>query len=109
MNDAEKKARDQNNTLASRGSDYGPYPQGLAIREQLMKAITDGYKQHHKADMSDRHKSYFWDICNKLCRLAITPTHSDSWHDVVGYGQLIEAATITETKDALKQSNKVHK
>lgn len=98
MNDSEKSARDNNATLRQRGSIYGPYPNGLEIRENILKAITDGYEKHHDGQaMPKRFESYFWDIANKLSRLAVCPSHEDSWHDIVGYGQLIEADVKSKT------------
>jgi len=76
-------------TLESRGRVYGPYKDGLVIRENIIAAIFQGYKKHHGQEMPRRQQSYFFDIANKLCRLAVTPTHEDSWNDIRGYAKLI--------------------
>lgn len=96
MNENEKAAREGDKTLTERGSIYGSYPAGLEIRENILNVIKRGYQEHHGIEMQARHESYFWDIANKLSRLAICPTHEDSWHDIVGYGKLIEASVKEE-------------
>jgi len=94
MKDSEKDVRDGDDTLTDRGNIYGPYTDGLYIREGIMAAIVSGHYNHHQAPMSDRDKSYFWDIANKLSRLAICPNHEDSWNDIVGYAKLIHNAVL---------------
>jgi hypothetical protein len=98
MNETEQNARDNNATLLERGKTYGPYPDGLKIREDILLSIKAGYRAHHGNEMSIRHESYFWDIANKLGRLAVTPDYIDGWHDIAGYSQLIEA-TVKESKN----------
>jgi hypothetical protein len=91
MSDAEKSLREGNKTLQERGSNYGPYGGGISIRDALMLIIEDAHKAHHDMPMKRLDKQRFWDVCNKLCRLAITPKHLDSWHDLGNYAHLIEA------------------
>lgn len=76
-------------TLQERGAAYGPYGTGLQIKEDLLNIIKNAYEEHHKMPMPGRELHYFWDICNKLCRLAINPNHHDSWRDVSGYATRI--------------------
>ncbi len=78
------------NTLRDRGKVYGPYGLGVMTRSALMDVITETYRGFHGESMSKRQIEYFWDICNKLSRLAISPDHPDSWHDIQGYAKLIE-------------------
>lgn len=83
MNDIDK-------TLSERKAVYGPYRKGCQIRRDLLKTITDAFEEFHGVPMPSLYVHYFWDIVNKLCRLAITPDHKDSWHDMVGYSKRIE-------------------
>jgi len=95
----ETAVRAGNATLTDRGSIYGDYNEGITVRCTLMKTLTDRYKVCYDKDMPAIYKEYLWDICNKLSRLAVTPSHIDSWHDIAGYSQLIE--------NAIKQSGGV--
>jgi len=94
MNDSEKKLREGDGTLEERGSIYGPYQDGLDIRAGIMTAIKDGYKKQHGKPMPLNYQQYFWDVSNKLCRLAVCPNHEDSWNDMAGYSKLIHNAVI---------------
>lgn len=85
MNDVEK-------TLAERGSNYGDYARGVQARAAVMYALKLVYKDHHNEEMPDTAQGMIWDIVNKLCRIAVTPDHLDSWHDIQGYARLAEIA-----------------
>ena len=89
---SESKVREGDETLTSRGNIYGPYRDGLDIRENIIAAILNGYERHNGKPMPKKQESYFWDVANKLSRLAVCPEHIDSWHDIVGYAKLIENA-----------------
>jgi hypothetical protein len=67
-----------------------------------MSGIKSQYEQHHKKQMKEIDILCITDIVNKLCRLAITPSHIDSWHDIAGYGTIIEKY-YKEQEDANKQ------
>ena len=78
-----------NEILEQRGSAYGSYGLGIVFRMTVMRVIKKRYKRHHGKDMDPLFEQYFWDIINKLSRLAVTPWHLDSWMDIVGYSKLI--------------------
>ena len=77
-------------TLEERKRIYGPYREGCVIRIKLMEVIIKAYLSHHNAFMPELYVEYFRDIMNKLSRLAISPDHKDSWHDIAGYATRIE-------------------
>jgi len=94
MNDREQEIRKGDETLSERGSIYGPYQGGIDIRAGILDAIFNGYRDQHGCEMPFMFQQYFWDIANKLCRLAVCPNHEDSWKDIVGYSKLIHNAVI---------------
>lgn len=77
-------------TVKTRQSDYGPYGKGIDLRVALLNLIKESHEAHHGEPLSDTHTQYFWDIFNKVSRLAISPDHLDSWHDIQGYAKIIE-------------------
>lgn len=74
-------------TLKNRGTVYGNYGHGLDIRSDLIQILRGSGPK----SLTTRQIGYFIDICNKLARLAVTPDHLDSWHDIEGYARLIQA------------------
>ena len=72
-------------TLSERGKNYGDYKGGCDCRVKLMEALTDRFTQIHGMEMPQKIPRYLHDIVNKLSRLASTPDHVDSWHDIAGY------------------------
>jgi len=92
----EESLRQNNKTLNDRGLTYGPYREGIVIRESILEVILDGYLNHHGEPMPWIYKQFVWDIANKLSRIAVCPTHMDTWHDISGYAQLIEASLKDE-------------
>lgn len=81
---------DVNDTLKDRGAVYGPYSLGIRTRAILLETVKIAYEEFHGKPMSQRQEGYFWDLFNKVSRLAISPDHPDSWHDIQGYAKLIE-------------------
>ncbi len=79
-----------NKTLEARKAVYGDYSKLTELRALILLEITDQYFNHHSRHMPIRELLCITDIVNKLCRLAITPTHIDSWHDIAGYATIIE-------------------
>jgi len=77
-------------TLEERGTVYGDYAGGLKFRRAILDLIYARYDEVHNDNMTDEHKDYFVDLVGKISRLAVSPTHEDSWHDAAGYSLLIE-------------------
>lgn len=76
-------------TLDQRGQVYGSYPTGSLLRARLMGLCKDLYKQVYATSMEPVLRVYIYDIINKASRLATTPRHQDTWHDICGYARLI--------------------
>jgi len=64
----------------------------IETKRDLLNILRRDYARHHpgEKEMDDNSIHYLWDICNKLCRLACTPNHIDSWHDIAGYATRVE-------------------
>jgi len=82
--------RDIDETLESRTTLYGDYSGGVRLRATLMASIKARYKEINGCTMPLIDEEHFRDICQKLSRLAGTPRHIDSWHDIIGYAKLVE-------------------
>lgn len=81
-----------NETLKERGKVYGDYKGGSEFRANVMELIIDRYAKVNHGGMPAIHMVYVYDIVNKLSRLAVTPYHIDTWHDIAGYATLVEEA-----------------
>ena len=81
-----------NETLKERGKVYGDYKGGSEFRANVMKLIIDRYAEVNHGGMPAIHMVYLYDIVNKLSRLASTPDHIDTWHDIAGYATLAKEA-----------------
>lgn len=77
-------------TLSERGAVYGDYYIGVKARADIMDILNAVHVSEHNCDMPHSYRGMLLDVVNKLCRLAATPTHIDSWHDVQGYAKLSE-------------------
>ncbi len=77
-------------TLEERKSVYGDYSKLSELRASIMTGIANQYEAHHEKPMPEEDYLCITDIVNKLCRIAITPDHIDSWHDIAGYATIIE-------------------
>lgn len=88
-------------TRVKRQNVYGPYHEGVQLRSNLQRLMRDAYEQHHGVPLPESADQYFWDIFNKLARLAISPYHLDSWHDISGYTRNIEESI----KQTLEENN----
>ena len=75
--------------LEDRKKVYGDYGKGVDDRNDLLVVIEDIYLDRHKQALPAHYRGYFWDICNKLVRVANQPDHQDSWVDIQGYSQRI--------------------
>jgi hypothetical protein len=93
---------DLNKTLEDRKSVYGEYSKLVELRTTIISGIKEQYFEHNKKVMPETDILCITDIVNKLCRLAVTPSHIDTWHDIAGYGTIIEKY-YKEQEDAHKQ------
>ena len=82
-----------NDTLSEREAIYGDYSSGVKLREDIMTLIKTEFKNSHGGqEMQLVHQGYIFDIVTKLRRIAVSPDHLDSWHDLQGYARLVEIA-----------------
>jgi len=77
-------------TLEQRGSVYGDYDGGCRLRVDIMNLIRNRHKAVNGKAMPLIYEEYIRDIVNKLSRLATSPNHIDTWHDIAGYAKLTE-------------------
>jgi len=85
-------------TLEERGEVYGDYAGGLRFRIDMVNLINARYKDVHGENMVQSDIMNFNDIIGKISRLAVTPNHLDSWHDLAGYSLLVEEVITNEGK-----------
>lgn len=81
---------DVKTTLTDRERTYGKFGIGIRVEADIMQSLTDSYSAHHKHDMPLLYQMMLSKIVMKLTRLAVTPQHTDSWHDIGGYAKLAE-------------------
>lgn len=77
-------------TLETRGEIYGDYLGGTSFRTEVMLLIKLRYSEVHGFPMPKIYQTMMFDIVNKLSRLAVTPDHIDTVHDIAGYSKLYE-------------------
>ena len=77
-------------TLGKRSPVYGPYGEQVIVRRDIVDIMLAAYNRNNNVPMPHKYQEYIWDIANKLSRIATTPQHIDSWHDIQGYAKLIE-------------------
>ena len=77
-------------TLDDQGKIYGSYRLQHELRCTIMHLIAVRHFEHHGTDMTMGQLLRIYDIVNKVSRLAVTPDHLDSWHDIIGYATLTE-------------------
>jgi len=77
-------------TLDARGGVYGDYYGMIRLRATLMDAIQARHYNIHGCEMNIVDEEHIRDIVLKLTRLAASPRHLDTWHDIVGYSTLVE-------------------
>nr|DAS91489.1 MAG TPA: hypothetical protein [Caudoviricetes sp.] len=92
-----------NETLKERGKVYGDYKGGSFFRSVVMRAIIARHAEVNHGGMPDIYMVYLYDIVNKLSRLASTPDHIDTWHDIAGYATLVEEALKKDKENETKQ------
>ena len=86
------------NTLEERGETYGDYTGGIKFRTELKKLIYARYESVHNKPMTREQEEYFSDVIMKISRLAVSPEHKDSWHDLAGYALLMEGVLNNEKR-----------
>lgn len=96
-----------NETLKERGKVYGDYKGGSEFRANVMELIVDRYAKVNHGGMPAIHMVYVYDIVNKLSRLAVTPYHIDTWHDIAGYATLVEEALKKAEKQEAAEDQEV--
>jgi len=77
-------------TLKERGAIYGDYMGGVKFRGQMMMLIKDRHTAVTGKPFTVVEEQCLFDIMMKISRLAVTPDHVDSWHDLAGYATLSE-------------------
>lgn len=78
-------------TLKEREVDYGDHYRCALLRARIIQLILDRYSQTNDGSaMPKVYEVMLNDIVLKLSRLAVTPTHIDSIHDIAGYAKLYE-------------------
>jgi hypothetical protein len=83
-----------NDTLKERGTVYGDYGDGSNFRADVLQMMLEIYEKHNDLPMPVIYQVMLLDIISKLSRLATTPTHIDTVHDIAGYATLIEQYLI---------------
>lgn len=90
-------------TLSKRTEVYGDYEGGTLLRAEIMNLILERHNNATGKCMQMEPFTMILDIVNKLSRIAVTPEHIDSWHDIAGYATLVEKMLA---KRRLENANK---
>ena len=85
-------------TLRQRGQIYGDYRGDVETKVKIMEIILNRYYEVNDKPMPARDMEHLHPIVMKLVRIAASPRHLDSWHDLAGYAVLVE--------DILDEDNK---
>jgi len=88
-------------TLKSRGTVYGTYRSGSQFREVVIQELRNRYRQTNGQELPIKYEVMLWDLVNKLSRLAVSPDHIDTVHDIIGYATLYEEV-LKEDENANK-------
>ena len=89
-----------NETLEKRGEVYGNFTRGINLEAIVMDTIKGRYYSEHGTDMNEWDIVAISKIVMKLSRLAVSPEHVDSWHDIAGYATLVEQHLTKENTNA---------
>jgi hypothetical protein len=80
-------------TLNTRATTHGDFLDNARVMQQLKLVCRAGPNWHL---LPDTHKEAIEMICHKLGRILCgNPDHTDHWHDIAGYSQLIENILLT--------------
>lgn len=90
-------------TKSIRQKVYADYTGGNTLRAAIVGLILERYKEVNNDDIPLTQITMIWDIVNKLSRIAVTPDHIDSWHDISVYASLIEETLTSKiTKEEVR-------
>jgi hypothetical protein len=90
--------QDVQETFKMREIIYGDYDIGIDFRTTVMNAFLKSYKDNRNVEMPQEFRTLFMDILTKLNRLAVSPNHIDSWHDLEGYAKLAKQYCINSER-----------
>jgi len=82
--------------LEQRGTVYGDFYDGVSLEAVILENIKGRYRNAHGKEIDPIYVIYLSKIAMKLSRLAVSPTHIDSWTDIAGYARLVELQLIKE-------------
>ena len=71
--------------LKERSNIYGDLGKGMHLSASIMEMILTRYREEHKNEMPKVFELFIYHIVIKIVRLAVSPTHVDSWDDIAGY------------------------
>lgn len=75
-------------TLKERGKQYGEFAEHARITQNIKRAMQDSPKWE---ELSDDKKESLEMVAHKIGRILNgNPEFKDSWHDIIGYTQLVE-------------------
>lgn len=86
-------------TISIKQQVYGDYKGGSILVADMLRAINNRHTSVHGECMNLKYAAMIWDVVNKLSRIAVTPNHIDSWHDISVYAKLAEDAIRQDLKD----------
>lgn len=89
-----------NETLQKRGEVYGNFSHGIALESEILSLIKGRHYAEVGTDMPEWYAVAISKIVMKLSRLAVSPDHIDSWHDIAGYAVLVEQHLKEENTNA---------
>ncbi len=94
-------------TLSERGARYGAFNRHAEITQDLKRAIFAS--PNWEDNLTDSMREALEMIVHKIGRILNgDPFYIDSWHDIIGYAQLIENELIADEAtavDAVKHTN----
>ncbi len=84
------EAKTVEETLKERGSNYGSYKDNNKEFANIMESLDAIHVAKTGKAMAGEDLIPLFYIVMKIVRLAATPNHIDSWHDIQGYAKLAE-------------------
>lgn len=86
--------------LDERSVVYGDFEKGIELTSNLLKLILKRYQEEHKKEMPKFYEICILHLLIKIVRIAVTPTHTDSWLDISGYAKRI--SNVRQIKETNK-------